>query len=212
MIGTTTQHQSIKKSGIKANLSSCTRWVIMRRRRRQSVLQLRQTRGIPELCPRLPRRGPYGIQCRQQSIVSCACGGHPQPTPPKASSICRTLCGQRHAARACRTVALPHSRQGPRHWKGEKHARDARPTSRARGIVEGVFLVCRKGMPRCSALQIYGQRTKDWQEGRGESVYRYWPKRQIILVGDRSKGRNVCTGHNDHADNRRNMSHGELAG
>ena len=44
--------------------------VIMRRRHRQSVLQLRQTWGILEPCPRLLRRGPYEIQCRQQNILS----------------------------------------------------------------------------------------------------------------------------------------------
>jgi hypothetical protein len=189
MIGTT-QHQSIKKLKLnrydRKNLSSRTRWVIMRRRRRQSVLQLRQTRGIPEPCPRLLPRGPYDIQCRQQNIVSCACEGHPQPTPPKARAICLILCGQRHAARACRIVALPRSRQGHRHWKGGKHARDARPTSPARGLVKVVCSVCWKGMPRCSALRIYGQRTTGWPEGRGESVYRCCSKRQIILEADRS--------------------------
>jgi hypothetical protein len=184
----------------------------MRRRRRQSVLQLRQTRGIPVLYPRLLRRGPYYIQCRQQNIVSCAPGGHPQPTPPKAHAICLMLCGQRHAARAYRIVALPRSRQGPRHhWKGEKHARDVRPTSRARGIVKGVCSACWKGMPRCSALRIYGQKTKGWQEGRGESVYRCWPKRQIILEAVRSKERNICTGRNDYADNRGDLSLGEAS-
>jgi hypothetical protein len=145
MIGTT-QHQSIKNKNKyrydRKNLSSRTRWVIMQRRRRQSILQLRQTRGIPELCPRLLRRGPYDIQCRQQNILSCASGGHPQPTPPKARAICLILSDQRHAARACRIVALPRSRQGPQHWKGEKHARDAHPTSPARGLVKVVCSVC----------------------------------------------------------------------
>ena len=184
----------------------------MRRRRRQSVLQLRQTRGIPELCPRLLRRGPYGIQCRQQNIASCASGGHPQPMPPKARAICLILCDQRHAARACRIVALPRSRQGPRHWKGEKHARDARPTSPARGLVKEVCSVCWKGMPRRSALRIYGQRTTGWQEGSAESVYRSWSRHQIILEADRSDATNVRTGRNDYANNRGNLSRGELAG
>jgi hypothetical protein len=213
MIGTI-QYQSRKlKKKFKANLSSRTRWVIMRRRRRQSVLQLRQMRGIPRLCPHLLRRGPWYIQCRQQNIVSCASGGHPQPTPPKARAICPMLCGQRHAARACRIVALPRSRQGPQHhWKGEKHAKDARPTSRARGIVKGVCSAFWKGMPRCSALRIYGQRTRDWLEGHGESVYRCWSRCQIILEAVKSKGKNVCTGRNDYANNRGNLSHGEPAG
>jgi hypothetical protein len=68
---------------------------------------------------------------------------------------------------------------GPQHWKGEKHARDAHPTSPARGLVKVVCSVCWRGMPRRSALRICGQRMKGWQEGRGESVYRCWSKRQI---------------------------------
>ena len=183
----------------------------MQRQCRQSVPQLRQTRSILEPCPRLLRRGPYDIQCRQQNILSCACGGHPQPTTPKARAIGLTLCDRRHAARACRIVALPRSPQGPQHWKEEKHARDARPTSPVRGLVKVVYSVCWKGMRRRSALRICGQRTTGWQEGRGESVYRWWSKRQIILEGDRSKGRNVCTGRNDYANNRGNLSHGEPA-
>ena len=184
----------------------------MQRQCCQSVPQLRQTRGILEPCPHLLRRGPCDIQCRQQNILSCACEGHLQPTPPKARAIGLTLCDRRHAARACRIVTLPRSRQGPQHWKEEKHAKDARPTSPVRGLVKVVCSVCWKGMRRRSALQICGQRTTGWQEGRGESVYRWWSKRQIILEGDRSKGRNVCTGHNDYANNRGNLSNGEPAG
>jgi hypothetical protein len=67
-------------------------------------------------------------------------------------------------------------------------------------------------MPRRSALRICGQRMKGWQEGHGESVYWCWSKHQIILEADRSKGRNVCTGRNDYANNGGNLSHGELAG
>jgi hypothetical protein len=142
----------------------------MRRRRRQSVLQLRQTRGIPEPCPRLLPRGPYDIQCRQQNIVSCACGGHPQPTPPKARAICQILCGQRHAARACRIVALPRSRQGHRHWKGGKHARDARPTSPTRGLVGAVCSVRWKGRLRHSAYEYMGRGRRVGKKG-AESRY-----------------------------------------
>ena len=112
------------------------------------------------------------------------------------------------AARECRIVALPCSRQGPRDSKEEKHARDARPTNPVRGLVKVVCSVCWRGMPRRSALRICGQRTKGWQEGRGALVYRYWSKGQI-LEADRSKERNVCTGCNDYANNRGNLSHGE---
>ena len=155
----------------------------MRRRRRQSVLQLRQTWGTPELCPCLLRRGPYYIQCRQQNIVSCAPGGHPQPTPPKARAICLMPSGQRHAARACRTVALPRSRQGPLHWKGEQHEGGARPTSssspwnRERGVLSVLERYAALSSPTNIRAEDEGLARRPRRVGILQ--YRCWSKHQI---------------------------------
>ena len=151
-----------------------TQWVATRRRSPQNVPRPRRTRGKPEPCPRLPRRGRSGTRSRRQSRLSCASrGGRLRPTTPRAREIGRSASGRTCAVRACRSAALPRSRRARRRcWTGARLARDARPTNRAHGSAWGVCLGRGRGKSRYSEGRRRGVTKTVWRAIHEVLIYR----------------------------------------